>query len=175
MSTKIRRRVRMLFSQLSVVALGSISLLDIWVLHANNGLHSNEGVARSRPIETLIFHLICMILLWRRRAPVVVLFAVMFMVGVQAVLTDPFFRYPDELPAFESFIALMLGFYSLGAYSEERRAILGGAAAGAVILAVDIPRLLSGALPGNIIPAWTFYAVVWFMGWTIHRSQLQAA
>jgi signal transduction histidine kinase len=165
-----------LFSQLSVVALGGISLVDIWVLHANNGLHANEGVARSRPIETMISLLICTILLWRRRAPVVVLSAVMFVVGVQAVLIDPFFRYPDELPTFEGFVALLLGFYSLGAYAEERHAILGGAAAGAVILAVDIPRLLSGGvLPGNIIPAWIFYVVVWFMGWTIHRRQLQAA
>ena len=62
----------------------------------------------------------------------------------------------------------------MGAYAEQRRAALAGATAGVVILAVDIPRLVAGMYPGNIIPAWLFYATIWFIGRAIRKGRLQA-
>ena len=169
MSTKTRSRVRKWTSQLVVITLGCLALIDIWVLPLP------DGVPGPRPTNTLIFLLICLTLVWRRRAPVVVLFAVMALVGVQAVFFNPSFQNPAELFPFESFLALLLSFYSVAAYSEQRRAVLAGATAGVIILAVDIPRLIAGVYPGNIIPAWLFYATIWFIGRTIHKGRLQAA
>jgi signal transduction histidine kinase len=169
MSTKTRRRVRLWTSQLEVLVLGCLALIDIWALPIP------DGVPGSRPVNTLIFLLICAVLLWRRRAPAAVLFAVMVLVGIQAVFFDPSFHNPAEQPPFESFLALLLGFYSLAAYGEERRAILAGAAAGLVILSVDVLRLAAGVNSGNIIPAWVFYATIWFVARTIRKRRLQAA
>ena len=169
MSIKIRRFVRTWFSQLSVVALGCLAFIDIWLLPVH------DAVPGSRPINTLIFFLICLILLWRRRVPVAVLFAVMFLIGVQVVFFDPSFHTTAAEPPFASFLALLLALYSIAAYGEERRAVVAGVAAGVVILAADILRLGAGVHPENIIPTWVFCGIIWFIGRTIRRSQLQAA
>ncbi len=42
-------------------------------------------------------------------------------------------------------------------------------------MAIDIPRLIAGTNPGDIIPAWLFYTTVWFMGRTLRQRRLQAA
>lgn len=169
MSTKTRRRVRAWTGQLVVVALGGLSLIDIWVVSLP------DGVPGLRPVNTLIFFLICLILLWRRQAPVAVLFTVMVLIGVQAVFFDPSFQNPAELPPFESFLAMLLCFYSLAAYGGERRDVLAGVTAGVVILAIDIPRLIAGVNPGNIVPAWLFCVTIWFIGRTVRKGRLQAA
>lgn len=167
MSTKTRRRVRGWTGQLVVVALAGLSLIDIWVALP-------DGVPGQRPINTLIFFLICLTLVWRRGVPVAVLFTVMVLVGVQAVFFDPSFQNPAEQPPFESFLALLLCFYSVAAYGEERRAVLAGVIAGVVILAVDIFRLFADVNPGDIVPSWVFYATIWFIGRTLRQRQLQA-
>jgi signal transduction histidine kinase len=169
MSTKTRRRVRMWFSQLSVIALGCLALIDIWRLPLN------DAIPGSRPINTIIFASICLILLWRRRVPVAVLFAVLFLIGVQIVVVNPSFHTSAAEPPFVSFLALLMCVYSIAAYGEERRALVAGVTAGVVILAVDFLRLGAGAHPENIIPIWVFCATIWFIGRTIHKSQLQAA
>jgi signal transduction histidine kinase len=169
MSIKIRRFVRIWFSQLSVVALGCLAFIDIWRLPVH------DAVPGSRPINTIIFLSICLILLLRRRVPVVVLFTVMFLIGAQIVFFNPSFHTPASEPPFVSFLALLLALYSIAAYGEERRAVVAGVTAGVVILAVDILRLGAGAHPENIIPTWVLCAAIWFVGRTIHRSQMQAA
>ncbi len=169
MSTKTRRRVRAWTGQLVVVALAGLSLFDIWVVSLS------DVTTGLRLITTVILFAICLVLVWRRRAPVAVLFAVMVLVSVQAVFFDPSVQDTGEQSTFESFLALLLGFYSVAAYAEERRAILGAAIVGASILAIDIPRLIAGTNPGDIIPAWLFYTTVWFMGRTLRQRRLQAA
>ena len=169
MSTKSRRGVRMWFSQLSVIALGCLAFIDIWLLPVK------DAVPGSRPINTLIFLLICLVLLWRRRMPVAVLFAVLFLIGAQIVFFNPSFHTPASEPPLVSFLAFLLALYSISAYGEERRAIVAGVTVGVVILAADILRLGAGVHPENIIPTWVFCAAIWFVGRTIHRSQLQAA
>jgi signal transduction histidine kinase len=44
----------------------------------------------------------------------------------------------------------------------------------AEILAIDVPRFLAGENPGDIIPAWAFIIVFWFIGKTIRQRRLQA-
>ena len=169
MSTKARRRVRVWFSQLSVIALGCLALIDIW------GLPLHDAVPGSRPINTLIFLLICLILLWRRRVPVAVLFAVMFLIGVQVVFFDPSFQNPAGQIPFVSFLALIWCFYSVAAYSGMRRAVLAGAIAGVVILPAFLLTLRAGVHPENMFPSWLFCAWSWFIGTIVHQRQVQAA
>jgi signal transduction histidine kinase len=169
MSIKIPRFVRVWFSQLSVIALGCLALVDIWRLP----LH--DAIPGSRPMNTIIYLLICLILLWRRRMPVAVLFAVLFLIGVQIVVVNPSFHTSAAEPPFVSFLAFLLALYSISAYGEERRAAVAGVTAGVVILAADILRLGAGVHPENIIPTWVFCAIIWFIGRTIRRSRLQAA
>lgn len=169
MSTKTRRRVRAWTGQLVVVALGVLALIDIWVVSLS------DVTTGLRLINTFILLAICLALVWRRRSPVAVLLAVMVLVDIQAIFFSPSVHNPGEQPTLESFLALLLGFYSVAAYAEERRGILGAAIVGVSILAIDIPRLIAGMNPGDIIPAWVFYTTVWFIGRTIRKGRLQAA
>ncbi len=169
MSTKTRRRVRAWTGQLVVVALAGLSLFDIWVVSLS------DVTTGLRLINTFILFAICLALVWRRRSPVAVLFAVMVLVDIQAIFFSPSVHNPGEQPTLESFLALLLGFYSVAAYAEERRGILGAAIVGVSILAIDIPRLIAGMNPGDIIPAWLFYTTIWFIGRTIRKGRLQAA
>jgi signal transduction histidine kinase len=169
MSTKTRRRVRMWFSQLMVLALGCLALANIWVAPLP------DTISGPRPVNTLIFLLICLTLLWRQRVPVAVLFAVIFLVGVQAAFFDPSFQNPAGQIPFVSFLALIWCFYSVAAYSGMRRAVLAGAIAGVVILPAFLLTLRAGVNPGRIIPAWLFCASLWFIGRTVHQRQVQAA
>jgi signal transduction histidine kinase len=169
MSTKTRRRVRMWISQLMVLALGCLALANIWVAPLP------DTISGPRPVNTLIFLLICLTLLWRQRVPVAVLFAVIFLVGVQAAFFDPSFQNPAGQIPFVSFLALIWCFYSVAAYSGMRRAVLAGAIAGVVILPAFLLTLRAGVNPGRIIPAWLFCASLWFIGRTVHQRQVQAA
>jgi signal transduction histidine kinase len=169
MSTKTRRRVRMWISQLMVLALGCLALANIWVAPLP------DTISGPRPVNTLIFLLICLTLLWRQRVPVAVLFAVIFLVGVQAAFFDPSFQNPAGQIPFVSFLALIWCFYSVAAYSGLRRAVLAGAIAGVVILPAFLLTLRAGVNPGRIIPAWLFCASLWFIGRTVHQRQVQAA
>ena len=169
MSTKTRRRVRMWISQLMVLALGCLALANIWVAPLPDTFHG------PRPINTLIFLLICLTLLWRQRLPVAVLFAVIFLVGVQAALFDPSFQDPAKQIPLVSFLALIWCFYSVGAYSGVRRAVVAGVIAGVVILPAFLLTLRAGVHPENMFPSWLFCAWSWFIGTIVHQRQVQAA
>ena len=155
--------------QLVVVALAGLSLIDIWVVSLS------DVTAGLRLVNTIILFAICLALVWRRRSPVAVLFTVMVLVVIQAMFFSPPVQNAGEQPTLESFLALLLGFYSVAAYAEERRAILGAAIVGASILVIDIPRLIAGTNPGDIIPAWLFYTTVWFIGRALRQHRLQSA
>ena len=98
-----------------------------------------------------------------------VLFVVLAAIGVQAA----FFHAPDQAPL-QSFLALLLAFYSVAAHGEPRRAVYAGMIAGAMIVAVALPDLFMGENPGNVIPSWLFIGAAWLMGWTIHKRRVQA-
>jgi hypothetical protein len=100
---------------------------------------------------------VTLLFVWRRRAPVAVLFLVVAVVSVQANFFDP-----PELPPFHNWIALLLVFFSVGRYGDERRAIFGGTVGlVAEILLVDLPRYLAGTSPLNFVAAW---ALTWCFG-----------
>ena len=146
MDTKWREQAARWTDWLIALALGGSALYEIW-------LHPifDEGIPGPQLTNTLLFLLISMPFAWRRRAPVAVLFVVLAAAGVQA----EFFDTSDQSPL-QSFLALLLAFYSVAAHGEPRRAIYGGAVAGAVIVAMALPGLFEGENPGDIIPAWLF-------------------
>ncbi|HSH83181.1 MAG TPA: histidine kinase, partial [Herpetosiphonaceae bacterium] len=79
----------------------------------------------------------------------------------------------DQAPL-QSFLAVLLAFYSVAAHGEPRRAIYGGTVAGAAVVAVDLPGLFMGENPGDILPAWLFLGAAWLMGWTLRKRRVQA-
>ncbi len=99
-----------------------------------------------------------------------VLFIVLAAVGIQAELF-----HPSDQPPVQSFLAVLLALYSVGAHGERRRAIFGGAVAGAVIVALDLWRgFFSGGNPEDFVPGWIFLVLSWVIGWTLHKSRVQA-
>ena len=146
MSVKWREQAARWTDWIIALALGGSALYEIW-------LHPifDEGIPGPRLTNTLLFLFISLPFAWRRRVPVAVLFVVLAAIGVQA----EFFDTSDQAPL-QSFLALLLAFYSVAAHGEPRRAIYGGTAAGAVVVATDLPSLFTGENPGDIIPAWLF-------------------
>ena len=160
MSIKLRQNAAMLVDWLIALALGGLVL----------GEMSFSSFAGPRPVNALLFLSVCLTLLWRRRAPLVMLFIAVAVLGIQANFFDP----PNQ-PPLSTFIILLVVFYSAAAYGDGRRAVIGAAVAFMMeIVIIDIPRFLAGENPGDIIPAWVIYVIFWFVGRTIRQRQLQA-
>src|SRR5215204_1311372 len=124
MSAKLRDRMAVLADWLIVLALGGLAFVEIW---------EESSFAGPRPINTFLFGVAIVALLWRRRAPIIVLFIVLAILGIQANFFDP-----SSQPPFSSFLILQVAFYSVAAHGEGRRAVVGGAVAGeALILPID--------------------------------------
>jgi signal transduction histidine kinase len=163
MKLKMRQSPAKWTDRLIVLALGGLGLAEIWIFV---GLY---------PVNTFLANIfLCLIasltLLWRRRAPVAVLFICVAVLGIQA----NFFN-PTGEPPLTTFVLLLVVFYSVAAHGEGRRADVGAAVAfAAEILAIDVPRFLAGENLGEIIPAWVFIIVFWFVGKTIRQRRLQA-
>ena len=164
MSVKWREQAARWTDCLIALALGGSALYEIWV-------HPifDDGIPGPRLTNTLLFLSFSLPFAWRRQAPVAVLFVVLAATGVQG----EFFDTSDQWPL-QSFLALLLAFYSVAAHAEPRRAIYGGTVAGAVVVAMAIPSFFRGENPGNIIPTLLFLGAAWLMGWTLHRRRVQA-
>jgi signal transduction histidine kinase len=164
MGMKMWRRAVAVTDWLFVVLLGGTALYEIWA-------HPlfDDGIPGSRPVNTALFLVIGLAFAWRRRAPTMVLFVV-----VAAVLAQMLFVDPSPQAPLQSFLAILLAFYSVAAHADERRAVLGGAIAAASIVVVDLVKLFAGENPGDVIPSWIFVGAVWAMGWTLHRRRLQS-
>jgi hypothetical protein len=129
----VRQRATGWVDWLTVLALTGFALVDVWT-------SPFTGV---RSVNTLLFLSVCLTLLWRRRAPLMVLLVAMAVLIIQANFFDP-----QSQPPFSSFVILLVAFYSLAVYGEQRRAIIGGAFAfAAEIPSIDLPRFLAGESP----------------------------
>jgi predicted membrane channel-forming protein YqfA (hemolysin III family) len=114
MSVKLREHTAVLVDGLIVLALGGLALGEIWT----------SPFAEPRPVNTFLFLSVCLALLWRRRAPLVVLLIAVTVLGIQANLFDP----PDQ-PPLSSFIIFLVVSYSVAVHGEGRRAVVAAAAA----------------------------------------------
>jgi signal transduction histidine kinase len=164
MSVKASQRAAMWVDWLIVLVFGGSALFAIW-------MPIPDGIPGPRLVNTFLFLLVSLLFFWRRRAPVAVLFLVVAVVSVQANFFDP-----PKQPPFHSWIALLLAFYCVGRYSDERRANFGGVVGlTAEILLVDLPRFLADTPPLNFVAAWGSYVVLWVVGKALRRHRLQAA
>jgi len=165
MGVEWRERAARWSDWLIALLLSGSALYEIW-------LHPvfDDGIPGPRLVNTLLFLFIGLPFAWRRQAPVAVLFVVLASAYVQAELLHT----SDQAPV-QSFLALLLAFYSVAAHGEPRRAIYGGTVAGAVVVAAALPGLFAGENPGDIVPTWLFLGAAWLMGWTLHKRRVQAA
>jgi signal transduction histidine kinase len=160
MSTKLQQHAAVLVDWLIALALSGLVLGEIWI----------SPFTGAHPVSTFLFLAVCLTLLWRRRAPLVTLLIAVAVLGIQANFFDP----PNQ-PPLSTFIILLVAFYSAAVYGEGRHAVIGAAVALVLeIVIIDIPRFLAGANPGDIIPSWILYVVLWLTGRTIHQRRLQA-
>lgn len=167
MSVKLRQHAAALVDSLIVLALFGLALLEIWTSPFATGPHTGLLL-----INTLLFFVVCLGFLWRRRAPIAVLLLTVTLLSVQANFLDP---RPAGEPPFSSFIIFLVISYSVAVYGEGRLAVVVAAVALATeILTIDVPRFLIGINAGDIVPAWVLYVLFWFIGRTIRRRRLQA-
>src|SRR5215203_5253758 len=160
MSVKLRQHAAVLVDWSVTLALSGLGLGEIWI----------SPFAGPRPVNTLLFLSVCLTVLWRRRAPLVMLFIAVAVMGIQANFFDP----PSQ-PPFSTFIILLVVFYSAAVYGDGRRAVIVAAIAFVMeILVIDIPRFLAGENPGDIMPAWVIYLIFWLVCSTIRQRRLQA-
>jgi len=123
---------------------------EIWI----RPLPNDQAVTHGRAAAGVLFLLVTLPLAWRRRAPVAVLLTV-----IAAAVCAAFAIRPSQGPV-ASWIAVIVGFYSVAAHCAERRALLGGGiglAALAIIIATGHPGTLSP-------PSLLVLAAAWLIG-----------
>jgi signal transduction histidine kinase len=148
------------------VALAVGSEVDLWTRAQTAG-----AVSGGRGSLAVLLACVTLPLAWRRRAPAAVLFAITGALVVASLLVSRWSGVPVEV-----FVAVIAAFYSVGAHCEERRALLGGAAALVTIAAVDFGR--SGFFNGHGGPrpaAWLVFVVAWLVGRDLRRRRQQIA
>ena len=152
---------------LLAAALSGAALYEIWVAP----LTPDVGIPGPRLENTIIFLLIGLALVVRRRVPIATLFVVVIAVLIQREI----FLAPsvNQFPI-ESFLALLVAFYSVAAYAKPRRAAIGGALAGAMIIGVSLPYLIAGNPRQDTIPSWIFMATLWLAGWAFRRQRTKS-
>lgn len=167
MSVKLRQHAAVLVDWLIALALFVLALLEIWASPFATGPYTSLLL-----INTLIFFVVCLAFLWRRRAPVAVLLVAVALLGIQANFFDP----AAGEPPLSSFIIFLVISYSVAVHGEGRHAVIAAAIAfAAEVLVIDVPRFLIGVNAGDIVPAWILYLMFWFIGRTIRQRRLQQA
>jgi len=123
-------------------------------------------VAGGRGLGAVVLALITVPLAWRRRAPLAALFTF-----TGATLAGVLLLGHTGGPPLEVFLAGMLFFYSVGAHCDERRALLGGGSALALIAAFDLAHGGVGQAQGSRPAAWLVFAACWLVGRELRRRR----
>src|SRR5450432_559277 len=106
---------------------------EVWG-HPPAGLTVHGG----RAAISVIVALVTLPLVWRRRAPIAVVSAIGAAVVVGSLLTTS-----ANGPPLGAWLALLVGFYSVGAHCQDRRGLIGG---GAVLVALAAADLAAGGI-----------------------------
>jgi signal transduction histidine kinase len=165
---RVRERLAWGLDLLLAAALTGAALYEIWVAPFTPDI----GIPGPRLENTVIFVLVGLALVLRRQAPIATLSVV-----VVAALTQREIFGPQSVNQFpiESFLALLVAFYSAAAYAELRRAAIGSALAGAAIIATDLPYLIAGNPRQDTVPSWVFMSTVWLAGWAFRKQRTKSA
>lgn len=162
-----RERLAWGLDLLLAAALSGAALYEIWVAP----FPSDMGIPGPRLENTVIFVLVGLTLVLRRWVPIATLFVIVVAVLIQREIFLP--QSVDQAPI-ESFLALLVAFYSAAAYAELRQAAICGALAGAAIVATDLPYLIAGNPRQDTVPSWIFMTTLWLAGWAFRRGRTQA-
>jgi signal transduction histidine kinase len=128
------------------------------------GAAPHVTVSGGRPLVAVMFGAVTLAPAWRRLHPVAVVFVVTGAFVVAGLLAT----YATHGPL-AVFLALILAFYSVGAHSEDRRAIVAGGAALAALAASDLAGGLFGSSPSP--GAWLLLAFAWLVGREVRRRR----
>ena len=120
-------------------------------------------LAEDRPVHALLLAAITVPLFVRRFRPLPVLLLVLGATWIQ-------FQLGGQV--FQPWFAVLLALYSVAAHAVRWEALTGAAAAAAMTLAVDIPKLVGGDPVDEVVPAWFVLAGTWGLGrWIRHRHR----
>lgn len=132
----------------ALVAVLAISAqLDVW-----GGPEIGSG---GRAVHALLAALFTVPLLLRHRYPLAV---------AAAVSTAAWIQFQLGGGLYQSWFAMLLVAYSLGAHATIRASVAGLGLIAIVIGSLDIPRLQAGAPLDEVLPAWATVGVVWLAG-----------
>jgi signal transduction histidine kinase len=121
------------------------------------------ALAEDRPVHALLLAVVTVPLYVRREHPLAVLLLVLGGSWVQFELGGQ---------AFQPWFAALLAVYALGAHAGRRPLLVGAAATAAMLVAVDVPRLLAGDPVDEVLPAWFVVAGSGALGrWVRHRHR----
>jgi signal transduction histidine kinase len=106
-------------------------------------------------------------LAWRRRAPLLVVLAVVASASAESWLLS-------DWTSFQVFVALVLAVYSVAVHADQRDAIAGAALAGAAIAAAQLSDLIGGGPVSDVPGPWILLGAVWVGGRALRRRRLEA-
>ena len=154
----LQRRIEQWGDWLLVFVLAGSALYELWVAPIS------ERPAGARWGHTLFLLLAIVPLAWRRRAPLLVLLAVVASASVESWLLD-------DWTSFQVFAAFLLAVYSVAAHADQREAIAGAAVAGAVVASAQLAKGDAiREVPGPLV----LLGAVWIGGRALRRRRLEA-
>jgi signal transduction histidine kinase len=142
--------------QLIVALLAGTALAEVLV--------SGESV-----LDAVVGAAVALPLLARRRAPLLVLVAVI------ALGYAGYARGASVGGSLQAWIVLNVALYSVAAHCERKRAIAGAVIVAAFVLLFEIPALVEGGRVDDLAGEWLFLGGVWLLGrWVRQRRQRTA-
>src|SRR3954447_3254289 len=142
--------------QLIVTLLAGTALVEVLV--------SGESV-----LDAVVGAAVALPLLARRRAPLLVLVAVIVL-GYAG-----YARGADVGGSLQAWIVLNVALYSVAAHCERKRAIAGAVIVAAFVLLFEIPALLEGGRVDDLAGEWLFLGGVWLLGRWVRRRRQRTA
>jgi signal transduction histidine kinase len=132
----------------ALIAVLAISAqLDVW-----GGSETADG---GHAVHALLAALFTVPLFLRRRYPLAV---------AAVVSASAWMQFQLGGGLYQSWFAMLLAAYALGAHATLRASAAGLGLIAIVIGSVDIPRLQAGAPLDEVLPAWAVVALVWLAG-----------
>src|SRR3954454_19179749 len=142
--------------QLIVALLAGTALVEVLV--------SGEAV-----LDAVVGAAVALPLLARRRAPLLVLLAVI------ALGYAGYARDASVGGSLQAWIVLNVALYSVAAHCERKRAVAGAVIVSAFVLLFEIPALVEGGRVDDLAGEWLFLGGVWLLGrWVRQRRQRTA-
>lgn len=147
------------------LGLAALGQYELWI----GALESNfQG---PRWANSLFLLAISLPLLWRRRAPLLVIAAV---VGSSALSLHAMYDLSRQ-PPIEPFLALLVAIYSLGSFASRRDAVFGASIATVGVLSFEMRGLLAGRPVEEVFPSLLFFVGAFTLGRILHARDRRAA